>query len=80
MVIYIFWFCLTRSLPKNLDFYDYKTFTILIITQALKMNKLRTTSAKSIIADTIRKLAKHSLKNFLGKGNVYFHQFQDIVV
>ena len=51
-----------------------------IITQTLNINNVRTTFAKSTNLHTIRKLVKYSLKNVLGKGNVYSYRFRDIAV
>ena len=42
-------------------------FEILIISQTLNINNYRTTSAKSINLDIIRKLIEYSLKNVLVK-------------
>ena len=59
MVFNFFWFCLTLSVPENLKTW---IFEIPVITQDLNINNLRTTSAKSINLNTIRKLLEYSLK------------------
>ena len=59
MVLNFFWFCLTLSVPEKLKTW---IFEIPVITQGLNINNLRTTSAKSINLNTIRKLLEYSLK------------------
>ena len=59
MVLIFFWFCLTLSVPEKLKTW---IFEIPVITQDLNINNLRTTSAKSINLNTIRKLLEYSLK------------------
>ena len=54
-------------------------YEVPIITQTLNINNLRTTSAKSINLNTIRKLVEYSLKN-IGKDIVYSLPFLDIPV
>ena len=44
------------------------------------MNNWRTTSAKSINVDIIRKVIEYSLKNVFWEGNLYSHRFRDIAV
>ena len=72
-----FWFCLTLSVPeKTKDL----IFEMLIVTQTININNLRTTSTKSFNLHTIRELVEYSLKYFLSKINVYSHQFRNIAV
>ena len=59
MVFNFFLFCLTLSVPEKLKTW---IFEIPVITQDLNINNLRTTSAKSININTIRKLLEYSLK------------------
>ena len=49
-----------------------------LITQTLSINNLRTTSAKSMNVGTIKKLVEYSLKNVVGKDNVYSSRFRRI--
>ena len=51
---------LTLSVPEKLENWIFK---MLVVTQTLNINNLRTTSAKSIILHAIRKLVEYSLKN-----------------
>ena len=62
MVFKFFRFCLILSVREKLK------NSISIIPQTLNINNYRTTSAKSINLDIIRKLIKYSLTNFLVKG------------
>ena len=52
-------------------------FKMPIIAQTLKINNLRTTSAKSVNLHTMRKLVKYLLK-IIGKVNVCSYCFRDI--
>ena len=60
MLFEFFWFFLTLSVREKLKKSIYK---MPIITQTLKTNNLRYTSANSINLHTIRKLVEYSLKN-----------------
>ena len=71
------WFCLTLSVTEK---FKNPIFEMPIIIQNLNINNPRTTGAKSINLHTIRKLVEHSLKNFMGKGNLSSYHFRDIVV
>ena len=63
MVFKFFLFCLTLSVPEKLK---NSIFQMPIITQALNINNMRTTSAKSINLHTIRKL-EYSLQKSSAK-------------
>ena len=57
-------FFLALSVPEKLKIW---IFEMLIITQTLNINNLRTASAKSINLHNIRKLVEYSLKNVVAK-------------
>ena len=58
---FFFWFGLTLSVRKKLK---NSIFEMPVIPQTLNILNLRTTSAKSINLNTIRKLIEYSFKNF----------------
>ena len=64
MIFIYFLFCLTRSVLQKLK---NTIFEIPIITQTSNILKQRTTKAKSINLDIIRKFINHSLKKVLLK-------------
>ena len=64
MVLIFFFCCLILSVPEK---FKNLIFEIPIIPQTLNISNQRTTSARSIILDIIRKLIEYSLKNFLLK-------------
>ena len=69
-------FSLTFSVPEKLK---NSIFEMPIITQILKINNLKTTSAKYINMHTIRKLVEHSLKMLLGKSIVWSPNFRKLL-
>ena len=64
MVSIFFWFCLTLSVSEKLK---NSIFEMLIITQDLNINNLRTRSGKSINLHIIKKLVDYSLKDAAAK-------------
>ena len=66
---------LTFSVPEKLK---NLIFEMPAVPQNLNMKNLRTTSAKSISLNTIRKLIKYLFKNIHCKGNIYSYRFGDI--
>ena len=76
MIFKFFRFCLTLSVTEKLK----NSIFEMLITQTLNINNLRTTSAKSINVDTIRKLVEFCFKKFGGKGNAFFYRFGDIAL
>ena len=74
-MVFNFFYFLTLSVPEKLQ---NSFLEMLIITQNLNIDNLRTASAKSINLHTIRKLVKYSFKNCCGKDNIHSYPFRDI--
>ena len=68
MIFKFFLFCLTLSVTEKLK---NSISEMPIITQTLNINNLRTTSAKSINVDTIRKLVEYCLKNLMARVTLF---------
>ena len=69
MIFKFFRFCLTLSVTEKLK---NSIFEMPIITQTLNINNLRTTSAKSINVDSIRKLVEYCLINLVARAMLFF--------
>ena len=73
VVFNFFWVCLTLSIPEKLK---NTIFEIPIIPHILNMKSCRTTSAKSINLDIIKKFIEYSSKHFHVKAIFTFTVFE----
>ena len=76
MVFKIVWFCLTLSLPENLN---NSIFEKPIISQILVINNSRTIRAKSVNLQTLRKWIEYNFQK-LGQRACFFYPFWGIDV